>query len=244
MKIFKIIILSLGVVAVSSLYVSCTREVPQVGTTDLTSGNSASVQVFNATVKSVRNYIYVDGVPVSGAALAYGGIFPATATAFKLSAGSRTFLIKDTLTATTQTPLTFPQNLEAGKSYTIFTYDTTTSVKQLTVQNNIVIPKDTIAMLRFANFIYNTVLVPNVDVYSFRRGTATPVFSNIATNQVTDFIPYASGLTDTFYVYATGTKSPLIVKTLIPGLIPTRSYTSTYSGSYKATKTISTFATY
>ncbi len=143
-----------------------------------------------------------------------------------------------------QTPLAFTQNFDAGKSYTIFTYDTITSVKQSTVLNNITVPKDTTSMLRFANFIYNTTAVPNVDVYSYRLGTAAPVFKNVASAQVTDFIPYASGSTDTLYVYATGTTSPLIVKTLVPTLTPTRSYTSAYSGSYRGTKSIATFATY
>ena len=231
--------------AVCSFIFSCTRDVPQVAATDTSFSNSATIQVFNATVKAARNYVYIDGVPVSGAALASGGVFPATAYSFKVTAGSHTILIKDTLPATTQVPLTFSQALDAGKSYTIFTYDTITSIKQATVANNITVPLDTSSRLRFANYIYNTTTVPNVDVYSFRKGTGSaPVFASVATAQVTDFIPYASGLTDTLYIYATGTTSPLLVKTLIPGLSPTRSYTSVYNGSYKGTKTISTFATY
>jgi hypothetical protein len=86
--------------------------------------------------------------------------------------------------------------------------------------------------------------LPNVDVYSFRRGTTTPVFTNVATASVTNFIPYSSGMTDTLYVYATGTTSPLIVKQLVPSLTPTRSYTAVYNGSYKGTKAITTFVTY
>lgn len=244
MKLLKLIILILGVAAVSSLYMSCTKETPQVAPTETNFSNSANVQVFNATVKSTRNYIYVDGVPVSGAALAYGGVFPATAYSFKVNAGSRSFLIKDTLPATTQIPLSFSQNMDPRKSYTIFTYDTITSVKQSTILNNIVVPKDTTCMLRFANFIYNSSAVPNVDVYSFRKGTASPVFSNVATNQVTDFIPYAAGVTDTLYVYATGTTSPLLVKSVISSFTQTRSYTSVYSGSYSGKKAIVAFATY
>lgn len=243
MKFLKLINLSLWTLVVSSLSLSCTRETPLVAARVTDFSTAASVQVFNATVKAARNYVYVDGVPVSGAALAYGGIFPGTAYSFKVNSGSRTFLIKDTLPTTTQAPLTFTQNMDPGRSYTIFTYDTITSPKQATVLNTIVIPTDTSSMLRFANFIFNTSPVANVDVYSYRRG-ATPVFTNVATNQVTDFIPYASGLTDTLYVYSTGTTSPLIVKQLVPSLVPTRSYTSTYSGSYRGSKAVSTFATY
>ena len=262
--------LNLGVIILSSLYVSCDKELTLLGTTVPDLNKSATVQVFNATVKASRNYVYVDGVPVSGAIFGYGGVFPSTAYSFRVDEGSRTFLIKDTLPATTQTPLTFSQNMDAGKSYTVFTYDTITSVKQVTVVNDIVIPKDTTCMLRFANFVYNPTAIPNVDVYSFRRisGTpvfastavlngvsvfapvftgSTPVFSNVASNQATAFIPYAAGLTDTLYVFAAGTTSPLLTKGFITSLIATRSYTSCFNGSYRgnlAARLVNTFATY
>jgi len=244
MKFLKKINLILWVLAISAIYVSCTKETPHIATRITDFSNSASVQVFSATVKAARNYIYVDGTPVSGIVLASGGIFPGTAYSFKVNAGSRSFTIKDTLPATTQVPLTFTQTMEAGKSYTIFTYDTITSTKQATVLNNIVVPTDTSSRLRFANFIYNTTPVANVDVYSYKKGTGAPLFANVATNQVTDFIPYASLQTDTLYVYAVGTTSPLIVKQVVPSLVPTRSYTSAYNGSYRGTKAVTTFATY
>ena len=244
MKFFKIIILSLGTCTISCIYFSCTKTTPHVASTDSNFSNSTMVQVFDATVKSTRNYIYVDGVPVSGAAVAAGGVFPATAFAFKVNGGLRSFLIKDTSASSIQLPLAFAENMQVGRSYTIFTYDTITSPKQATILNNIVVPTDTTSRLRFANFIYNTTAVPNVDVYSFRRGASTPVFSNVATTQVTDFIPYASGLTDTLYVYAAGTTSPLLVKSLVTSLTPQRSYSAAYNGSYKVTKTVTTFVTY
>jgi hypothetical protein len=243
MKFLKKINSILWVLAISVLYMSCTKETPHIATRVTDFSNSASVQVFSATVKAARNYVYIDGIPVSGIALAYGGVFPATAYSFKVSAGSRSVTIKDTLPATTQVPLTFTQTMEAGKSYTIFTYDTITSTKQVTILNNMEIPTDSSARLRFANFIYNTTPVANVDVYSFRK-PGTKVFSNIATNQITDFIPYASLQTDTLYVYAAGTTSPLIAKQLVPSLVPSRSYTSVYNGSYRGTKAVTTFATY
>lgn len=234
-----------GTLMAALFYSSCTKTTPQVAITESDFNASTMVQVFNATVRATRNYVYVDGVPVSGAALALGGVFPATSYAFKVNGGFRSFLIRDTLSTTTQLPLSFEQNLQLGSSYTIFTYDTITSPKQLTVLNTIVVPTDTSSRLRFANFIYNTTAVPNVDVYSFRKGTSAPVFTDIATGSVTNFIPYASGITDTLYIYATGTISPLIVKTLVPNLVPQRSYTAAYNGSFKATtKTISTFVTY
>lgn len=225
-------------------YSACEKTIPITGTTTTNFNSNAFVQIFNGTVKATRNYAYVDATPVSGATFSAGGVFPATAFAFNVQSGSRSFLIKDTLVTSTQAPLNFTENMEASKSYTIFMYDTITSPKQIVITNSIDVPADTTSRLRFANIIYNSTPVSNVDVYSFRRGTSTPVFTNIATNAVTSFIPYASGQTDTLYVYATGTTSPLIVKTLIPSLTPQRSYTAAYNGSYRGTKTISTFATY
>lgn len=242
MKFLNKIILIIGVLAISIFYISCSRETPHIAPQGNVS-DGATVQVISATVKAAKNYVYVDGIPVSGAVFAYQGVFPGTAYGFKVNPGSRTFIIKDTTPTTTQVPLTFTQNMEAGKNYTIFTYDTITSTKQLTVANNIVVPTDTSSRLRFANFIYNTSAVANVDVYSFRKPGA-PVFANIATNQVTEFIPYASGITDTLYVYAAGTTSPLLVKQLVPSLVATRSYTSVYNGSYRGSKAVTTFATY
>jgi hypothetical protein len=244
MKSVKTIISVLAVWAACSFYLSCSREIPRVAGFNADSSNAATVQVFNATVRAARNYVYVDGIPASGVALAYGGVFPATSYAVKVTPGLRLFTIRDTLSTTTQTPINFSQQVALNKSYTIFTYDTITAAKQLTITNNIVVPTDTVAMLRFGNFIYNTTAVPAVDVYSFRRGVAAPVFSNVATTQVTDFIRYQSGVTDTLYVYATGTTSPLLVKQLIPNLTPSRSYTAVYNGSFRGTKQISTFVTF
>src|SRR5579885_562013 len=214
MKFLKSIITALSLTGLSAVYISCSKDTPAIATVNNNLKSTATIQVFDATLKTTRNYIWVDNQRISGAALAFGGVYPGTAFAFDVPAGSRKILIKDTLVTSVQTPLNFTQTLLAGKSYTIFMYDTLTSPKVLTVTNNIVVPADTTTRLRFGNFLYNTTAIPAVDVYSYRRGglNGTAVFSNVATDSVTDFIPYASMLTDTLYVVATGTKSPLIVK--------------------------------
>lgn len=250
MKLFKILIPALGLVAAAFTYSSCAKDTPSIAERTVPNYTS-TFQVFNSMVKAARNYIYVDGVQVTGAALAYQGVSPATAYAYSVGAGTHTILIKDTAAVTTQAPITFTTTFEVGKDYSIFLYDSIISPKQMTILNDLVnIPKDTTARLRFANFIYNPTAVPAVDVYSFRRGGvgglgAVPVFSNIATNSVTDFIPYASGITDTLYVYAQGTTSPILAKGFITSLTPQRFYTSAYNGSYRGTaKAVTTFTTY
>ncbi len=262
MKLIKNIFLALAVIAIIFFAEACRKPYSYIQNVDTDlSNNSSTAQIFGACARMARNYAYVDGVQVSGSALAFGGVFPGAAYSVRLTPGTHNILIRDTLSTTLQVPLTYSQVFDLGKNYTLFLYDTTASPKMLAVKNNITIPTDTSCMLRFANFIYNPTPVANVDVYSFRNipGTpvfvggfpvltgSTPIFSNVATATVTDFIPYASLRTDTLYVYATGTTSPLLAKQLVQSLTPTRSYTSAYIGSFRSAvtgKSVTTFATY
>jgi Domain of unknown function (DUF4397) len=262
MKLLKNIFCTLTIAAVIFLADACRKPYAYIQEVDTDiSSTKATVQVFGACARATRNYMYVDGVQASGSAFAFGGVFPGAAYSITLNPGTHSILIKDTTTITPQLPLTFSQNFDAGKFYTVFTYDTITSPKALVVQNNITIPRDTSCMLRFANFIYNPTPVGNVDVYAFRNVPGTPVFvagviqlnsstalfSNIATNTVTDFIPFGSLRTDTLYVVATGTKAPILAKQLVQSLTPTRSYTSAYIGSFRSlptAKSVTTFSTY
>ncbi|MEO7984575.1 MAG: hypothetical protein ABI688_10880 [Bacteroidota bacterium] len=247
MKLLKIIITSLGVVAASSMYISCVKGAPdKVAVTDSDFSNKALVQVFVATVNATRNYIYVDNAPVNGAPIVSGSIFPAVGTGFNLTGGVRSFLVRDTQTittpVTTQIPLNFAQNLQAGKHYSVFLYDTITTPKQKTVVDNIVIPTDTTAKIRFANFIYNPTIVPAVDVFSFYRNIN--IFTNVAVTDVTDFVAYPSRLTlDTLYIRETGTMN-LLLKIPITLLTPKRSYTLVYRGSYRGTRVGTLYGNY
>jgi hypothetical protein len=262
MKLLKNIFLTLIVIAVIVFANACRKPYSYIQDVDTSiNTTTATVQIFGACNKIVRNFVFVDGVKVSGSALAFGGIFPGAAYSITLTPGAHSIIVRDTLSTTTQLPVTISQNFDAGKFYTIFTHDTITAPKVLAVQNKITIPTDTSCMLRFANFIYNPTPVANVDVYSFRNipgipvfvggnpvlTTSTPIFANIATNTVTDFKPYSSLRTDTLYVFPAGLKTGLLAKQLVQSLTPTRSYTSAYIGSFVsplAAKSITTFANY
>jgi len=212
------------------------------------------VQVHDAIVGSTRNYLIVDAKTITGSALAYGGTFPAgTPASFNITPGFRAFNIYDTLATTTQVPLTFAQDMQATTNYTIFLYDSINAPKQKTVANNIVVPNDTTSRLRFANFVYNSgaTLPTGFDIYSVKRNEV--IFSNVSQTQVTDFIPYASAITDTFYVRLNGSTTNLTngATTILTSLNPTRlrSYTLIFRGSYRATtgtnaKALSTFINY
>jgi hypothetical protein len=120
------------------------------------------------------------------------------------------------------------------------------SPKQKTVKNDIIIPDDTTARVRFANFIYSKTPVPNVDLFSVKRNAN--VFTNVATTDVTGYIPFNSAVTnataDTLMVRETGTTILLAqLNTYLP--IRKRSYTLVLRGSYKAAtpaKTLSSFS--
>ena len=215
--------------------VSCKKETGREHSpedTDYT--NKSFVQVYNGIINSTRNYVYVDANQLTGAALAFNSTFPSTPSNVAIASGYKTFLVKDTLITSTQVPLSFAEVLQPKSYYTIFLYDSINNPKKKIVQNNIVIPSDTTARVRFANFIYSSTAVPNVDIYSLKR--AANVFTNIPVTGVTDYIPYASSLTDTLYVRETGTMTQLAV---LNGFNPTqlRSYTLVFRGRYQTTGT-------
>lgn len=243
-SINKIILGATGLFMAAIGLVSCTKSYDS--RLEATYGNNASsnVQLFIATVGASRNYLVVDNKPVNGAALVSGSIFPSAGFGFSVPTGMRSFLLRDTLTATTQTPVSFAQVMEIGKSYNIFAYDTITAVKQKTVETPIVVPADTTCRLRFANFIYNPNIIPAVDVFSFNRNTN--LFTNVNVTDVTAFVPYPSALlTDTLYIRPTGNTTTNLLKIPITGgLTQKRSYTLVYRGSDRGTKTYTLFANY
>ncbi len=216
------------------VFQSCKKEVNSRVITQSNFNNMAFVQVYNGTLNSTRNYVLVDAANVTGAALAYAGTFPSTQTNFALTAGFREFVIKDTLSTSTQPQMVFAETFQAGTYYTVFMYDTLTAPKQKTVVNEIVIPDDTTARVRFANFIHSATAVPAVDIFSLKRNSN--VFTNVQRTEVTGFLPYASALNDTLYVRETGTSNLLAT---LNGFNPTRkrSYTLVFRGRYQTTGT-------
>lgn len=221
------------------------------------------IQVYNGIVNSARTFVSVDGKNVNGSSLTLGSVFPTSGTGFSVQSGTRPLLIRDTAGVTTQIPLPFTLSLTPGKKFTVFLYDTITSPKQKTVETNIIVPDDTTARLRFANFVYSKVAVPGIDIYSYLR--KANIFTNLQVTDVTDFIPYASDLTDTISVRITGTTTDLMNITpptpppgnvLVPirsifTLASKRSYTFVFRGSYATILTnslqvrgLSLFSTY
>ncbi len=208
--------LSLGVIGASSLFMSCAKtKLVKQAPIDNNFSNRASVQVFDATLGSAKNYVYVDGSPVTGIVFAYSNTFPSTPSDFSVTAGTRQFLIKDTSTITAQAPMSFAEFFQSPNNYTIFMYDTSTAAKHKTVQNNILIPSDTTSRIRFANFAYSPTPIPAFDVYS--ADLQTNVFTNVNTTDVTNYIPYLSNRNDTLYLRLTGTTTNILNRTNLTG---------------------------
>jgi len=224
-------------ITIVSFFISCSKETGKETakeTSDL--NNSAIIQVYNASIPSAatdprRNYVYVDNVPLTGAPIAFGSFFPSSSTGSSVAAGSRQFLIKDTLRTSVQPQLLFTQNLIARSAYTTFMYDTFTTIKQKTVETIIQIPDDTTARVRFANFVYHPSAISGIDIYSTRR--KANVASNLKPTDVTDFMAYAAATNDTLYVTETGNPSNRL-DTLRPfNPIPKRSYTLIFRGRWR-----------
>ncbi|NOT50652.1 MAG: DUF4397 domain-containing protein [Chitinophagaceae bacterium] len=249
MKLTTILTACSSVIATAFLAVSCVKETGKEVALEQTDYSSkAFVQIYDGTLSSARNHVYVDGARVTGTPLAYAATFPSTPSLFAVLSGFRAFLIRDTLVTTTQPQMSFAENLQAGTNYTLFMYDTVTTPKQKIVQNNIIIPADTTSRIRFANFIFSKTAVPNVDLFSVKRNAN--VFTNVAITEVTNYLPHpSSSLTvqnDTLHVRETGTLNTLAT---LNGFAPVRkrSYTLVFRGRYQSTsgtpiRTLSSFS--
>jgi hypothetical protein len=248
MKSINKYVLGMAAVVGTLLVFSCTKSFkdPQPQSTDL--NNKSLVQVFIATVNANRNVVMIDGKRVSRPTLTSGTSFPTsvypstnTGSSFAVEGGVRGFTILDTLSTTTQKPLTFTTNMDVGKSYTIFTYDTITSPKQVTVETPIETITDGTARLRFGNFIHDVNATPAVDVYS--RLKQEVIFSNVNRTEVTPFITWPSYVGDTLDIRQTGTSTVLATHI---GFIPhkNRVYTLVYRGSHRGTRVTTVLANY
>jgi hypothetical protein len=241
-----------GVLIAGIALVSCTKSFEETTVRQDNFSDAAIIQAYIATVGASRNYIYVDSKPVNGASLTTGTVFPVTGYGFNVANGLRSFLVRDTLSATTQIPLSFAQNLQGGKTYTMFLYDTITAPRMKLVESNIEVPTDTTARIRFANMVYTPNAIPAVDIFSVKRNAN--IFTNVQISDVTGFIPIASGVTDTFYIRPTGTTAniqnyrvatptvPAAYLDILASLTPTirRSYTLVFRGGFRATSTTNT----
>jgi hypothetical protein len=236
-----------GLAIMATIFAACEKKYDYVATYNTNLSAQTNIKVFSATLNAARNYVYVGTTPLNGAAIAYGGVFPSSNSYSSLPAGNTNLVIKDTLPTTTQLPLNFSNNFEAGKFYSIFTYDTITATKYKIVTDEIVEPADTSVRFRFANFFYSSTPVAGLDVYSWR--VSAKIATNVLTNDVTAFTNHLYR-SDTIYVRATGTTAPDLIKLFYSGLTSKRSYTFVMRGRYQNSgtqavpRTLSIYNTY
>ena len=236
MKKYKILLFAGAVTAIIGS--SCKKDYHKAAaeySTDISS--SSFLKVIDATVGSARTYVYQDALttPLTGSPLAIGssaGSFPFNGNYTNLPSGSRTIIVKDTLSTSVQKVINYSGNFNSGSYYTMFMYDTSANAKYILVQDTIQTPTDTTARVRFANLVYSSSAVPNVDVYSTRMGAN--LFTNVSIGQVTQFVPLQTKNTDTVYVRATGTTTNLAQLNSFTPVIG-RSYSLVFEGRYQTT---------
>jgi hypothetical protein len=241
MKILIIPVFILSLVALTACEKNgALRTVPE----NFDLSNKGFLKIINVMNGSPVANVYINSTKVTGAVFGFAGSFPASTTYSVFDPGTKSVNIKDTLSVT-KLNLTTDINLAAGKFYTAFVYDTLATAKYKVVEDAINITSDTSARLRFVNLIFTSSPVTNVDIFS--KKLSTNIFTNIATESVTDFISHPSKITDTFYVRPTGTTTNLSSLAFTPG--ESRNYTMVFRGRYQTTsgtlaRTLSLFTNY
>ena len=187
--------------------------------------NKSFLKVYNATLSSTNVNVKVEGVLQSATIFTYAGLFPASTTYSVVDPGTRSINIIDT-NSTHRINLTLSNNFELSKYYTLFMYDTITAPKGKIVVDDIVVPTDSVARLRFANFLHSS--LANVDVFSKSKNAT--IFSNISPLTVTPFMDHPSKKTDTFYLRPVNTITNVATLIFTPG--EKRNYTLIARGRY------------
>jgi hypothetical protein len=249
--------LEIACVSVIIALTACTKNEYKLTakTTGDISGNS-NIKFFNASLNTVKNFIYINKVPLitnnytplSGNPLSYGGFFPNNNSYWSVEPGTSYLLIRDTGIVSSQVPLNFSENFEAGKYYTVFTYDTSTRVKYKVVEDKLdKTINDTSSRIRVANMIFSSTIVPatNFDVWSKKLNAN--IATNVAPTGVTDFIPFSSRFADSLYLRLPG--STVNINATTPFVITPeirRSYTIVVRGSAVGglAKTLSSYINY
>jgi len=211
------------------------RTVDEIKALDTTS----LIKVYNATVSSPLTLVYINDKKISGTAFGYGGLFPATTTYAAITPGNVNIKIKDTNTVSPKVILSINTTLDKAKYYSVLLFDTANKSKFMLVEDDIHRPADSSARIRFANLVFSSVPVTNVDIYS--QNLKKNVFTNIPREYITPFIDHPSKKTDTFYVRATGTTTNLVTNNTTNATIFTpgvhRHYTIIFRGRYQTTGT-------
>jgi hypothetical protein len=205
MKLFSIL-------AVIGLLTACKKDFDGRTSESVGTENKAFIRFVPGSLAATRNFITLDGARLNGTPLAMGAVFPgaSTVTAFAtILPGARTIRVFDSAAVPMQTPVSVSATFDAGKFYSVYTYDTSNAVKAL-IQNDVfTVPSDTTANVKFVNIIYSSSAIPNVDLYSRRK--RANIATNIAPLASSNYIPHISGLTDTLEVRATGTTTTLAI---------------------------------
>lgn len=241
MRLSNIFIPACMIVATMGVIMSCTkRYLDRKASFDDNVDSKAQIQVYNAALNTQRNFVFMDGKRLSGTPMVYtqttttNAAYTGSGLIYAIEPGLHAMMIRDTLITSTQPLMQFAGNYDPKKNYTIFTYDSTNTVKHKAVETIIEVPADTTARVRFANFVFlKTGTPPNIDIYSTRK--KANVWENIPLTTVTDFMPYESRVNDSLIVRPTGSMTGL--DTAVFNFTPKRSFTLIFRGRYATNET-------
>lgn len=189
--------------------------------------------VFNAP-DSVN--VFVNNVKVNGPLITYGGLFPASGTAFGYVAVPTGTLNLKLSVAGVVTPdsialTTFTKVVAKGQYYSFILTDNIKNPNdsaKIILQDFYTKPGNGNYSLRLVHAVLNDTVGKNIDVFSTRRNAN--IYNNIKPGQIVNFsnYPYNSQLNDTLYVRRAGTLQTLA--TTIASFGNQRAYTIVYRG--------------
>ncbi|TAG11824.1 MAG: DUF4397 domain-containing protein [Sphingobacteriia bacterium] len=218
-----------------SAFIACTKNFDGRTAEQTSLAKKSYIRFYAGSLAAARNFIEIDNMRLNGSPLSMGGVFPGTSTVTAFSVidpGLKTIKIYDSLITTIQAPLSVSQNFEGGQYYTIYSHDTSNAVKALVTNDIFNIPTDTTASVKFVNIIYSSSVIPNIDLFSRRKG------ANIATNiprlGSSAYIPHLTGVSDTLDIRATGTMTNLATLNAFT-FNAKRVYTVVFRGRYEST---------
>lgn len=187
---------------------SCQKDWKTVSQVNYELKDSAFIKVMHTTLSGGTVALYANGRFLSyyltqAGATAPNLFFPTLGAYATVTPGAANILLKDTLPVS-KVSLVVTGTLEAGKYYSLFTYDTVTSIKYKLVEDKLTASPDTTtvtARIRIANFLANQPV--GLDIISKRTGTVYA--TNVLPTNVSEFAPAFSRFTDSIQIRLNGT---------------------------------------
>ncbi len=189
-------------------------------------GNTPQLPTAPNATTGPQVFLYANGAKLTGTAVGFGGIYPATTVyaTVPASANINFYVVQARMNLAVvpnvpapiagDTLITFSQTLEAGKFYSFIMGDTVPTRKVTVVEDQLPTPAYQKYKIRMANWLMN--MGDTINVYSRREGRE--IIQNISHKQISDWVELPIPVTsDTFDLRKKGTTA---VYLSVPGVAP------------------------